>query len=193
MSEVFSTLGSLFSNKAFAPAVTGISAGAGEVGNLLAQRQGSQELSFLQNYQKKMAAMTPQQLSSMVLSAQQPLNNGLTQAVGNQVQGDVASRGLAEAPGIFASTESQALAPFYQQNQSNALQQVLAQLQLPLDATAGIKEFQPSSANNIPALMAFLKSIGKTGSNPGAAGNTPTDIPFVPPQTQNTDPGLVFA
>ena len=121
MSEVLSSIGSIFSNKAFPAIASGATAGLGELGNLLAGRQQSQQASALQSQEKAISELTPSQLSSMVSGATAPLNAGLVQSVGNTVQGDLAQRGLAQAPGIFAASESQALAPFEQQNQSTAM------------------------------------------------------------------------
>jgi len=141
--------------------------------------------------------MTPQQLTQMVLSAQQPLSAGLTQAVGNTVQGDLASRGLAESPGIFATTESQALAPFYQQNQQAAQNQVLQQLQLPLQGAGYMPSFAPNLSNNIPALMAALKALSSGKPNPYNVSlptpTTPANIPTFTQAPATDTSGLDFA
>jgi hypothetical protein len=104
---------------------TGV-AGAGEAGNLIEQKKRLDYSNFIMGLLNN-----PQRIAAMAAKIQQPLNNGLVQSVNNQVQGDMASRGLAQAPGIFAATEGQALAPFVQQNQNTALQTVMQSLGLP--------------------------------------------------------------
>jgi hypothetical protein len=142
--------------------------GAGEVGNILEGNKAGQYQNFVMNLLKN-----PQLLAQMAAKIQQPLNNGLTQAVGNQVQGNLASRGLSQAPGIFAASESQALAPFYQQNQNTAMQAVLQSLGLP----AGT--FRPPT-NLGPAMSLFLNSFKP---NPAATAPTPTGVPIAPSST----------
>ena len=104
---------------------TGI-AGAGEAGNLMTSLKANQYrdlvMSLLNN---------PQRLAAMAAKITQPLNAGLVQATNNQVQGNLAARGLAQAPGIFAANEAQALAPFEQQNSNTALNTIMQALGVP--------------------------------------------------------------
>src|SRR5271165_5377411 len=131
--------------------VTGGLFGAGELSNLLQAHKQSQWQDYVMNLAKN-----PSQVSQMVTQAQQPLDNALVQAVNNRVQGDMAQRGLAQAPGIFAGTEAQALAPFVQQQQQNAQQQVMQLLGLPGAAT----NINAPGQNMSPALQMFLRSFG---------------------------------
>ena len=114
--------------------------GAGLIGNILNARTQSQAISDLQKQEN------PTLLAKEVAGATAPLNTGLVQGVENQVQGSLASQGLAEAPGIQASVLAQALAPYEQQNQQTALQLVLAQLGIPVSILQNL----PKNANMSP-------------------------------------------
>jgi len=179
MSEVMSTIGSIFSNPATGPILSGASAGIGEIGNLLAGSAQSKEAAALKAQQDKIANLTPSQLTGMVTSAEKPIDNALIQQINNSVQGDMASRGLAEAPGIFAAGESQALAPYVQQNYQTALNQVLTQLGLPLSYASTLAQFLPKQQNMTPAFQLFLQQLSRLkSSNAGndmSTANAPSD------------------
>lgn len=131
--------------------ISGGTFGAGTLENIL---QGIQQNS----YRNKIMSLlnNPAALAAMASKLQKPLDAGLTQSVTNQVQGDMAERGLSQAPGIFAASESQALAPFVQQNQQTAMNTVLQLLGMP----AGTFK---SPSNNSGALQMFLKSLNRGG------------------------------
>lgn len=175
MSEIASTLGSIFKSPAFGPIVSGGTLAAGEVGNLLAGRQQ-------QKAYNDITKMTPEQMARQAAATAAPLDRALTQSVTNQVSGDLASRGLSQAPGILASTESQALAPYAYQNYQAALQAVMQKLGLNLNAA----QLLPKGQNLTPAMMLFLQQMAKlkqTNASAGAGGTLPT----------NTGPGAVGA
>src|SRR5215831_4757776 len=136
--------------------LTGGLFGAGEVGNILEARKRDAYQDFVMNILKH-----PEILAQMAAKIQQPLSMGLTQAVNNKVQADMASRGLAQAPGIFAGEEAQALAPFVQQNQQTAMNAVLSSLGLPA-GTFG------NPTNNTGALQLFLNSFKNKAGTGGA-------------------------
>lgn len=139
---------------------TGV-AGAGEAGNLIEEKKRMDYQNFVMNLLKN-----PQQLAAMAAKIQQPLNNGLVQSVNNQVQGNLASRGLSQAPGIFAASEGQALAPFVQQNQQTALQAVLQSLGLPAGSFG-----QPQ--NLAPIFGQLFQNIKTPAQTPQTPGLTP--------------------
>ena len=157
---------------------------AGLVGNLLGQQsqnaytnQQTAYQAYLQNLAKNPAA-----LSAMINKATLPLSGALVQGVNNQVQGDLASRGLSQAPGIFAATEEQALAPYLLSQQDQARQQVMQQL--------GLGQGQqppavfPGQSNMTAALMQALK-FG--GSQPQSGLTIPTiGTDYNPPPQVNT-------
>ncbi len=144
-------------------------AGSGLIGNILnSVQQGGVASEAAHN-----AHLSPEQLATMVSKATQPLDRNLTNAVNNQVQGDMASRGLAEAPGIFAATEGQALAPFVQSEQDRALQLVLAKLGLPASTLAALRSGGGGMANLSPLLQMIMKQFPGGFGGPGAPGGTP--------------------
>ena len=146
-------------------ALTGGMFGAGEVGNIIEEQKRASYQNFLMNLLKN-----PQQLAAMAQKIAQPLSAGLTQSVGNTVQGNLAERGLSQSPGIFGSTLAQSLAPYQQQNYNTALQTVMQSLGLP----AGT--FAPP-ANLSGALQQFLNTTRPAQQGPPAFGGlTPDQI-----------------
>jgi hypothetical protein len=149
------------------PMITGGTAAAGSVGNIMEEQKKMAYQNYINNLMKN-----PGQLAAMISKLQQPLNQGLTQAVGNQVQGNMAERGLSQAPGTFAATESQALAPYYQQNQNAAMQSLMQILGMPA-GTFG----QP--ANTSGAMGMFMNSLkNKQGGSGGGTGNWWDNVTF---------------
>lgn len=145
--------------------------GAGLVGNILNEKQRSDQLSALTKQEKNLP--DPTALAKQVALATQPLNTGLVQGVENSVQGSLASQGLAEAPGIQAAVLSQALAPYQQQNQSTALQLVMQRLGLPLQYAQTILGGLPPNTNLAP-LLALLQKGSGTSAPSGSAPNLMT-------------------
>jgi len=138
---------------AIAPILQIGTSGAGIVGNILNSIQQGKVASAA----AKNANLSPTQLATQVSQAEQPLDRSLINTVNNQVQADMASRGLAEAPGIFASTEAQALAPFQQQNQQAALQLIMQKLGLPAETLYALRAGGGGYANLSPLLQSLLK------------------------------------
>jgi hypothetical protein len=166
-------LGSLFSSANMPAIASGTSLGLGEIGNLIAGSEASSQQKQLQNQENAITSLTPAQLTQKVNAAAQPISAAEMQNIGNQVQGDVASRGLAQAPGIFASEESQALAPLVQQNYQTALAQVMQQLGLPLQYAQAISQFLPKQTSMTPAMSLFLQQLARLkGANAGNGGVT---------------------
>jgi hypothetical protein len=173
MPEALGGISSLFSS--IAPVLGGATAGAGLFGNVLNMVERGKETSNLQSAEKKYANLTPQQLSGMVTNAEAPLSQDLLQNVGNLVQADVASRGLAESPGVFASTETQAIAPYQQQQQQLALQLVMKQLGLPIEYAQAVLGSLGGPSNIAPLLQLLMKNgAGPTGGTPQSVPNDPT-------------------
>jgi|ERR1700685_3725142 len=170
MPDALGSLGSLFTNASVPAIASGASLGLGEIGNLLAGNAQSNQLKALQNQENAVTNLTPAQLSAKVNSAAQPISNAEIQSIGNAVQGDVASRGLAQAPGIFASEESQALAPLAQANYNTALQQVMQQLGLPIQYAAAIQKFLPQQQSMTPAMQLFLQQLKQLQASNAASG-----------------------
>jgi hypothetical protein len=169
-------ISSLGQNNLWQKLLTGGLAATGEVGNVLEGEKRSAYQNFVMSLLKN-----PGKLAQMAAQITQPLSRGLEQSVGNQVQGDLASRGLSQAPGIFAATESQALAPYEQQNQNIAMQAVLQSLGLPAGTFA-----QPTNLG--PSLGLFLNQF-KTPPQPNTnPSNTGLTLPTAPPISDPNDP-----
>lgn len=184
------SLGSLFSSQNLPALASGTSLGLGEIGNLIAGSEASKQQKQLQNQENAITSLTPAQLTQKVNAAAQPITTAEMQQIGNQVQGDVASRGLAQAPGIFASEESQALAPLVQQNYNTALQQVMAQLGLPLQYASAIAQFLPKQQNMTPAMMLFLQQLSRLkGANANGGVTTGPNLGQLSPPP---DSGSVY-
>ena len=164
MSGLSSVMSALGSNNNWEKALTGGIFGAGEIGNLLEQKKRADYQNFVMGLLKD-----PAKLSRMAASTERPLDNALIQSVGNATQGQLAERGLSQSPGIFAATESQALAPYAQQNYQTAMQAILSSLQLP-QSTFG------APSNNSGALQLFLKQFQKPTSDSTSASVIPPDF-----------------
>lgn len=177
MPDIIGSIGKLFSAGNLGTTLAAGSAGAGEIGNLVSGIGEAKQQSALESQQKKIESLSPADLTRMVTSAEAPINQGLVQSINNSVQGDLASRGLSQAPGIFASEEAQALAPVEQQNYSVALQQVMQQLGLPLQYAAQIQKMFPGATNVTPAMTLLLQQLAKRS---GAGGGAPGTLPITP-------------
>jgi hypothetical protein len=173
MPGIAGSIGDIF--KTAAPAIGGITAGAGLVGNVLNSIQRGKEVGNLQSAEKKFANLTPEQLSGMVTKAEQPLGTDLLQNVGNLVQADLGTRGLSQAPGIFAAEESQALAPYKLQEQQQALQLIMKQLGLPIEYATAILQGMGGPSNISPLLQLLMQGT-----------NTPNQVPKSVPGGDDT-------
>jgi len=173
------------------PIIQTIMGGAGLVGNTINSVQQGQQVKKMQTNEN----LTPQQLAAKVAGATQPLDQSLVNNVQNLVQADVAQRGLAESPGTFSATESQALAPFEQQNQQTALQLILTQLGMPAEVIAALT----GKNANMSSIFQMLSKGGTLPTStpnqvPNPAGQTTTDANILSQimQAQNaaSTPGL---
>jgi hypothetical protein len=167
------------------PVIAGASAGSSLVGNILNSITRGNAISTLE----KDESMSPSALAQKVAGATAPLNANLVQAVNNSVQGDMAQRGLSQAPGIFAAEEEQSLAPFEQQNQQTALNLILSQLGIPAEILQG------ASGSSDPMSSLLMLMLGKNFMNPSAGGGGSSISPeqflsLIAPQTGGGTAGL---
>lgn len=149
--------------------IPGAATGAGFLSNWLAARRQRQRDSFLQNLSQNPAAM-----AKYVAGFQKPLTAGLTQNVGNQVQAYLGERGLSGTPGISADVETQALAPFVQQSQQQAINEAMGAL--------GLMPHEGAQSNLSGTLALLMKGLSPT---PGAPAHAQ-------PPPSNQDTGLTF-
>jgi len=152
----------LFSNPAFLNFAKLGLAGAGTGGNILQQVKENDYRNYVMNLLNN-----PSLLGADAAKIAAPLNANLVQSVDNSVQGNVASRGLAQSPGIFAASESQALAPYEQANQNTALQAFMQALGVP----AGTFGSQTNLAPLFSSLFGGTKVPGTAQTpTPGLTG-----------------------
>jgi hypothetical protein len=145
--------------------------GSGIIGNFISQQQQQQALNQELKYQKN-----PSLAAAKISQLTQPLSSGLIQDVGNETQGYLAERGLAESPQQSQAILGQALAPYVQQNQNTATQEFFNLLN-----PAGAK-FAPQT--NLASIFSMFQKNpyggypGATpGTFPGSTGSTSWD-PF---------------
>ena len=192
MPEMLGNIGAFFSSgtgRGILDLAKIASAGSGLVGNIMNERMRSQELNKLRSAEATLA--DPTKLSAEVRAATQPLSEGLVQNVSEAVSGNLAERGLSQAPGIQAAELATAVAPYQQQNQQTALQLVLTRLGLPLDYARTILGNLPQNTNLAPllALLAQRNAPGGEGYNVGPlladiplTSGAPATPPILPPE-----------
>lgn len=149
------------------PLLLGGSAVAGTVGNIGANRARNQVLSKEMGQMDALSKLTPDQIVKGIAAIQQPLSKSLVSGVGNTVQGQLAERGLSQAPGIYASSLSQALAPYQLQEQQLAQQAFFQKLGLPISARPSPFGPFPQQTNSSQAIQALMQRF----MTPGAGGN----------------------
>jgi hypothetical protein len=150
-----------------APALEGGAAVSGMFGNIMNMIQRGQQTDKLNAAEKKFTSMTPEQLSGLVTRAEQPLGQDLLQNVGNLVQADMGTRGLSQAPGVWAAEETQAIAPYKLQQQQMALQLIMKQLGLPIEYAQAILQSMGGPANIAPLLQLLQQGKGAPNQVPG--------------------------
>lgn len=107
-------------------------------------------------------AQNPAKVTALAQGYTQPLTAGLTAAVNNQTQAQLAQAGLSESPQIAQTVEAQAIAPYIQQNQQQGYQDALQALQLGGGAI-------PPALQQQNSLAALTKAFSQL---PGAGGGS---------------------
>ena len=101
----------------------------------------------------------PAKVNALAQQYTQPLTAGLTAAVNNQTQAQLAQAGLSESPEIAQTVEAQAIAPYIQQNQQQGYQDALQALQLGGGAIPPGQQQQ----NGASALAKAFSQLGGSG------------------------------
>lgn len=161
----------------------GLLTGAGSVANLLARYKQQQYLNNQIKYQKMVQGIVsdPAKLAARARSFESPLNQGLTQSVGNEVQAYNAERGLATAPNIQAAVLAQALAPYIQHNQNTALQAAISSLEVPA-AGRSVPNFGDTSLDLSEMIKQLLRPEPRVLDTGGPSViPKPEEGPDVPP------------
>jgi hypothetical protein len=172
VSDALKSIGGFFGKAA--PTIAGGTAISGLIGNIISSITRGRQVSNLESAEKKFANLTPEQLAGLVSRAEAPLSQDLLQTVGNTVQADMASRGLAQAPGIFAAAETQDLAPYRIQEQQKALELVLKQMGLPIEYARAIIEATGGNAD-VSKVLAMLMNMNKGGGGVPDTSGIPSD------------------
>lgn len=146
--EAMGTIGKIM------PLITG---GTGVLSNIIRGNRvnQAQKAALSQQQQLQQLINNPALLAQKVQAMTQPLNQGLVQGVENQAQGGLAERGLGTSPQIANEVFAQALGPYQQQNQSEALRAVLQTMgmdQTAIDTIIGA-EGQPTDTSGLWGAM----------------------------------------
>jgi hypothetical protein len=158
-------------------------AGSGAVGNILANNSRNNVLGQQTGYTKYLQNLTPTQISDMISQYQKPLSNSLINNVSNTTQAQLASRGLSQAPGIFASSLAQGIAPYELQEQQLAQQALFQKLGLPIQSRPSPFGPFPQTTNSSQLMQSLMQQFMKGGQNPGNIPN------FNPSTNYNTTTG----
>jgi hypothetical protein len=151
-----------------------------------------------QQYQNTLRqdAQNPAKVTALAQGYTQPLTAGLTDSVNNQAQAYLAQSGLSESPQIAQQVESQAIAPYIQQNQQQGYQDAIQALGLgggaippQLQGTNNLSALAKAFASlpNGSAQLKQLLQLSQNGPQPQTQSPTIADpsIPYEP--TQNLD------
>lgn len=130
MPQMLTSIGSFFSQ--YAKPLSSIATAAGSGANLYSGIQNAQNLGSYNSTQKYIQNLVknPQAMQKAAAGYTQPLTAGLTDAVTNQVQAQLAERGLGGSPAALQANLAQALAPYIQQNQQTGLNALMNSLSL---------------------------------------------------------------
>ena len=162
----------------------------GFINNLLTQRTVNARQNFVENLIKNPVAM-----QKYIAGFTQPLSKGLTQNVGNEVQGYLGERGLSYSPAISGDVMAQALAPYQQQEQQMGVSAALQSL--------GMTPGAPGPMSNVSGPLALLlRQLNPTPGqqtqqqplqvNPGYDPGLILPDPTQPVSTQQPDWGSIL-
>lgn len=180
MPQVFSSIMGALKSPAMgnvAKVAQPVMGGLGVVSNLIQGNRASSVQQNAINQQKQLMALVndPAAFSAKIKSLQQPLSQGLTQGVGNGVQGYLAERGLSSSPQISEEVMAQALGPFQQNEQQMAIQSLLSAYGLGQGATGQAVGASPGQIDT----SGFWKMLQERGNVPAAnPAPTASSIPW---------------
>ena len=164
MSEFLSNIGNFLSNANDMKSVTSLLGLAGTGANIYSGIQNTEANNQALGAQKYVTSLmeNPAKMTAAAAQYAQPLSAGLTSDISNQVQANLAERGLGSSPSAYTQQLTQALAPYIQQNQQTAMQQLLQTLGLAPKPTA-------TPMMDMSKLLASLK-LPSGNSNPPSSG-----------------------
>lgn len=160
--------------KAIAPYAGLGSAGMGVIGNIQANSARNSVLNAEMARMNAYNRLTPGQVATGISQLERPLDSNLLHSVGNAVSGQLAERGLSQAPGIQAEALAQGLAPYQLQEQQLAQQAFFQKLGLPIQA-------QPSPFGPFPQTTntnQLWQALSRTFMNGNSSlGGVPSQVP----------------
>jgi hypothetical protein len=162
MSDLLTSMGTFMSGTG-GKGLTGLLGLAGTGANIFTGIQNAQATSqarAAQNYVNNLI-QNPTKMQAAAASYTQPLAAGLTSDIANQVQGNLAERGLGSSPAAYTQQLTSAIAPYIQQNQQLGLNELMSAL--------GIESGQKPITSPTTNITSALQSLMKTGG-----GTTPT-------------------
>jgi hypothetical protein len=168
-------------------ATTGI---GGLLSNILNSRKQGQVADQGIAHQKMVNALlaNPALMSQKIAALRQPLSQGLVQSVTNDSQAQLAERGLGTSPQIAGAVEGQALAPFEQKSQEDAINAFLGTLGIGPSSTNAASGAIPGATDTSGFWNTFSPKPAPTG---GGASSTATPGTIADPVYG--DPGGVNA
>ncbi len=178
MPQLVSSLSALASS----PATTGALdvAQLGSTGyNLYNQYQNQQYQNTLRS-----DAQNPAKVTALAQQYTQPLNAGLTAAVDNQTQAQLAQAGLSESPQIAQTVEAQAIAPYIQNNQTQGYNLALQALNLGGGAINPATQQQNS-------LSALAKAFSQLNGPQQVGQQTPGTLPSAQTYASMNAPSVI--
>ncbi len=173
MSDVMSQIGDFLSSGAGKATLGAGVAGTGLLQNLLANNEAQKKQKFVEQL-----ISNPAKFASYVQGFEQPLQAGLTADVNRNASAFGAEHGLGSSPGVMQDIETQALAPYLQQQQSqgeNAALQALgiysgAPTTKPIDVSSILKLLMMSNPSQNPTAGIDPNSVPNPGANLGVLG-----------------------
>ena len=131
------------------------------------QLMANNQLNLQKSYLSKMS--NPANVAAGINKLVTPMSGALQSSIANQVQAEMATRGLATAPALFSEAMAQAMAPYQMNEQQLASQNYFSEMGLPLRIPLGnISPYtsQPGSSMQSAGLLGGMGSA--LGSGLGA-------------------------
>jgi hypothetical protein len=176
MPDALTQIGTFLSSGAGKALLTAGTVGTGLTQNLLANSEAQSKQKFVESL-----ISNPTKFASYVKSFEQPLQAGLTADVTRSADAYGAEHGLGSSPAVMSDVVTQALAPYFQQQQSQAQNSALSALGI----YSGAPTTKPVDISSI--LKMLMMNSGTPAPNP-TAGINPASVPT--PGLTPTDLGL---
>lgn len=171
------SLTGIFNNPGMMNMIKAVTAGGGLLTNVLNSRKQGQVADQAIDHEKMVNALiaNPALMAQKIAALKQPLSQGLVQDVTNSTQGQLSERGLGTSPQIAGAVESQALAPFEQKSQEDAINAFLGTLGMSPPSTNAASGAIPGMVDN----SGFWNGFSPKPSTPPipTSGSTSTGSP----------------